>query len=163
MTVITRAYLADGLEGKNYHTLEADSGQAALDAFQGQQPDLVLLDIKMRDLLGYDVCWRFCHDPVTILLPVILMTGVSPEERVKGIEARTDDLPTKPINCPKLFARAAHSCVSRSTMRSFKLKPHSWVSNRELRVKLEQETKLAEVASMVGDIGHNLKIFLCPF
>lgn len=159
----TRYYLVDALQSKGYSTIEADSGQAALQTIQDEQPDLVLLDVNMPNILGYDVCQRIRENPATTLLPVILVTGVSTEERVKGIEAGSDDFLTKPINRSELFARVSsllrikdyHEVVQAQAT-------HLGVLNRELQVKLEQESKLAEVARMVGDIGHDVKNLLMP-
>ncbi len=159
----TRSYLVDALQGHGYRTLEADAGQVALHAIRDEPPDLVLLDVHLPDLLGYDVCERVRDDPATTLLPVILMTGVSSEERVKGIEVGADDFLTKPINRSELFARVRsllrikdyHEVVQAQATQL-------GVLNRELQVKLEQETQLAEVARMVGDIGHDVKNLLMP-
>ena len=93
-----RMYLGDALTSKDYVTVTADSGPMALQTIQEEQPDLVLLDVMMPGMTGYEVCQRLREDPVTTLLPVVLVTGVSPAERVKGIEAGADDFLTKPIN-----------------------------------------------------------------
>ncbi|MBA3965698.1 MAG: hybrid sensor histidine kinase/response regulator [Nitrospirales bacterium] len=159
----TRSYLVDALQGHGYRTLEADAGQVALHAIRDEPPDLVLLDVHLPDQLGYDICQRLRDDSDTTLLPVILMTGVSTEERVKGIEAGADDFLTKPINRSELFARVRsllrikeyHEVVQAQAIQLRAL-------NRELQVKLEQETQLAEVARMVGDIGHDVKNLLMP-
>ena len=100
-----RMHLVDALTSKDYVTVTADSGPMALQTIQAEQPDLVLLDVMMPEMTGYEVCRRLREDPVTTLLPVVLVTGVSPEERVKGIEAGADDFLTKPINHSELFAR----------------------------------------------------------
>src|SRR5438552_12197461 len=69
-------------------------------------PDIVLLDVMMPGLSGYDVCRRIRADPTTALLPVVMVTSLDPQtERVKGIEAGADDFISKPINQPELFAR----------------------------------------------------------
>lgn len=158
-----RMHLVDALQSKDYATITADSGPTALRTIQEEQPDLVLLDVMMPGMTGYEVCQQLRDDPVTTLLPVVLVTGVSPEERIKGIEAGSDDFLTKPINHSELFARV------RSLLRIKDL--HEVVQaqatqlgqwNAELQAKLEQETKLAEVARMLGDIGHDVKNLLMP-
>jgi len=100
-----RLYLVDVIQSKGYSTLEADSGPSALQKVSEEPPDLIILDVKMPDMTGFEVCQRLREDPVTTLLPVILVTGVSPEERVRGIEVGSDDFLTKPINHSELFAR----------------------------------------------------------
>jgi class 3 adenylate cyclase len=70
------------------------------------RPDLVLLDVVMPQMSGYEVCREIRADPATSMLPVIMVTALDPaEERVKGIEAGADDFLTKPINQPELLAR----------------------------------------------------------
>jgi adenylate cyclase len=69
-------------------------------------PDLVLLDVVMPGMSGYEVCRTLRGDPATALLPVVMVTALDPEqERVKGIEAGADDFLPKPINQAELLAR----------------------------------------------------------
>lgn len=98
--------LADLLTVKGYAVLTASSGEEALATVTSENPDLVLLDIMMPGLSGYEVCRRIREDPRTVLLPVVLVTSLDPQqERVRGIEAGADDFLNKPINQPELFAR----------------------------------------------------------
>src|SRR5512137_1704868 len=98
--------LADLLAVKGYAVATAVNGEEALVKVAAEQPDLVLLDVMMPGLSGYDVCRRIRADPKTALLPVVLVTSLDPQqERVKGIEAGADDILPKPINQAELFAR----------------------------------------------------------
>ena len=98
--------LADLLGVKGYAVTTAASGEEALAKVAAEPPDLVLLDIMMPGLSGYDVCRRLRADPQTALLPVVLVTSLDPQgERIKGIEAGADDFLPKPINQAELFAR----------------------------------------------------------
>jgi CheY-like chemotaxis protein len=98
--------LADVLAARGYAVTTAASGEEALAKIASEQPDLVLLDVMMPGLSGYDVCRRIRADAETALLPVVLVTALDPDqERVKGIEAGADDFLTKPINQGELFAR----------------------------------------------------------
>ena len=98
--------LADILAAKGYAVATAASGEEALAKIAADQPDIVLLDVMMPGLSGYDVCRRIRAEALTALLPVVLVTALDPDkERVKGIEAGADDFLTKPINQGELFAR----------------------------------------------------------
>jgi len=98
--------LADLLAVKGYAVTTAASGREALDAIAKDPPDLVLLDVVMPELSGYDVCQRIRASEATAMLPVIMITALDPNvERVKGIEAGADDFLAKPINQPEMLAR----------------------------------------------------------
>ncbi|HEX4883910.1 MAG TPA: response regulator [Casimicrobiaceae bacterium] len=98
--------LADILAAKGYVALTAASGEEGLAKVAAEAPDLVLLDVMMPGLSGYDVCRRLRADPATALLPVVLVTSLDPQgERVKGLEAGADDFLQKPIHQPELLAR----------------------------------------------------------
>jgi class 3 adenylate cyclase/CheY-like chemotaxis protein len=98
--------LVDILTAKGYAVAAASSGEEALVRIGVSPPDLVLLDIMMPGLSGYDVCRKIRANPATALLPVVLCTSLDPkQERVNGIEAGADDFIPKPINQQELFAR----------------------------------------------------------
>jgi class 3 adenylate cyclase len=98
--------LADLLTVKGYLVATAASGREALARVEAAQPDLVLLDVVMPEMSGYEVCRKIRENPATAILPIIMVTALDPgEERVKGIEAGADDFLTKPINQAELLAR----------------------------------------------------------
>ncbi len=95
------------LAGKGFAVVTAASGPEALDRVAAERPDLVLLDVVMPEMSGYEVCRRIRENPATGFLPVVMVTALDPaQERVKGLEAGADDFLTKPINQPELLARA---------------------------------------------------------
>jgi len=98
--------LKDLLTMKGYAVVTATSGPEALEQVDKERPDLVLLDVMMPGMNGYDVCRRIRESPATAILPVVMVTALDPgPERIKGLEAGADDFLTKPINQPELLAR----------------------------------------------------------
>ena len=98
--------LADLLTAKGYTAITASSGQEALVKVEAEQPDLVLLDVVMPEMSGYEVCQKIRENPSTEILPVVMVTALDPaEERVKGLDSGADDFLTKPINQAELLAR----------------------------------------------------------
>jgi class 3 adenylate cyclase/CheY-like chemotaxis protein len=98
--------LADLLMAKGYAVTTAASGQQALASISSEPPDLVLLDVVMPEMSGYEVCQKLRGCAATAMLPVVMVTALDPTvERVKGIEAGADDFLSKPINQHELLAR----------------------------------------------------------
>jgi class 3 adenylate cyclase len=98
--------LADVLAFKGYAVVTARGGVEGLEKVIAERPDLVLLDVMMPDINGYDVCRKLREDPATVTLPVVMVTALDPaQERIKGIEAGADDFLTKPLNQAELLAR----------------------------------------------------------
>jgi adenylate cyclase len=103
----TNAEMVSGLlRNLGYEVDVALDGDAALDVVRSKCPDLVVSDILMPRMDGYELCRRLRANPQTALLPVILVTSAEPQtERVKGVEAGADDFLAKPVNWAELFAR----------------------------------------------------------
>ena len=98
--------LADLLASKGYAVVTAASGAEALQRVSSESLDLVLLDVVMPQMSGYEVCQQIRANPATAILPVIMVTALDPaQERMKGLDAGADDFLTKPINQPELLAR----------------------------------------------------------
>jgi len=89
-----------------YEIVQAANGEEALGKLSGNQIDLILLDVMMPGMDGFEVTRRVRQDDKHRLLPIILVTGLrGPEDRVKGIEAGCDDFLSKPYNNLELLAR----------------------------------------------------------
>jgi len=90
---------------RGYDLVTAESGTAGLEAVHRENPDLVMLDIVMPGLNGYDVCRRLRDDPATRFLPIVMITASGDQERVQALEAGADDFIAKPFNQLELLAR----------------------------------------------------------
>lgn len=94
------------LSVEGYEVLEAENGQVALDCVTEVNPDLILLDVMMPGMDGYEVCRRLKQDEQTRLIPVVFITALSDRRaRLKGIEAGGDDFLCKPFDQIELSAR----------------------------------------------------------
>jgi class 3 adenylate cyclase len=142
--------LGDLLTVKGYHVVTASNGAEALAMVDKERPGLVLLDVMMPGMSGYDVCRKIRENPATAMLPVVMVTALDPtQERVKGIEAGADDFLTKPINQPELLARV------KSLLRIKVLHDELADWNRTLEQRVEQQ--LAQL-----DRLERLKRFFSP-
>ncbi|MDB4952401.1 MAG: ATP-binding region ATPase domain protein [Gemmatimonadetes bacterium] len=98
--------LCDLLDSLDYRAIGALGGEAALAAVREHRPDLVLMDVMMPGMNGYEVCRRLRADPATAGIPVVFVTALSEtEDKVQAIDAGGDDFLTKPFNRPLLLAR----------------------------------------------------------
>lgn len=94
------------LKSSGYSVYEAYDGEEALDMVVEKKPDLILLDIMMPKINGFEVCKRLKSDLKTQFIPIVMVTALqSIEDKVQGIEAGADDFITKPFNKTELLAR----------------------------------------------------------
>ena len=87
--------------------IAAGSGEECLAVLRTEPVDLVLLDILMPGMDGYEVCRRIRADQATAFLPVVMITASGPRQRVTALEAGADDFVTKPFDQSELLARVA--------------------------------------------------------
>jgi CheY-like chemotaxis protein len=98
--------LEDQLTSEGYLVSAARDGEEALAKVAVEPPDLILLDVVMPRLDGYEVCRRLKSDGRTILIPVVMVTSLqATHERIKGIEAGADEFLSKPFNRQELMTR----------------------------------------------------------
>jgi DNA-binding response OmpR family regulator len=106
-------FLAENLRADDFTVITAGSGGEAIDVLAASRPDVVLLDVVLPDMSGYDVCRRVRHgdavndrwDPD---LPIIMLSAKAEHtDRVRGLNRGADDYVTKPFHYPELLARIA--------------------------------------------------------
>jgi len=141
---------------KGYTVTSASSGEEALAMVRQSCPDLILLDVVMEPMDGFEVCRRLREDPATAFLPVVMITASGEKERLQALEAGADDFVTKPFDQAELLARVKsllrvkqfHDTIERQ-----KAELAAWNSQLEARVQ-------AQVAEL--ERVNRLRRFLSP-
>src|SRR3989442_14216010 len=101
-----REILVDLLGSEGYILDTAKDGAEAVEKALASPPDLILMDVSMPRLTGFEACRRLKADERTHLVPIVLVTGlVAREDRIQGIAAGCDDFLTKPVDSERLSAR----------------------------------------------------------
>jgi len=94
------------LEADGYNVIEANNGVMAFDVLKSDIPDVILLDVMMPDMDGFEVCRRLKEEPLYENIPVIMLTAKGEiNDKVEGLDIGADDYMTKPFNLKELKAR----------------------------------------------------------
>ena len=133
------------LAPQGYVVVTAATGEEALFKVASERPDLVLLDIMLPGIDGYEVCRRLRADPKTSFLPIVMVTASGLPEKVKAIEAGADDFIAKPFDQPELLARV------RSLLRVKTY--HDTVERQRKELAEWAETLEARVKEQVDELG----------
>jgi class 3 adenylate cyclase/CheY-like chemotaxis protein len=152
-----RDILVTRLTAHGYELLQASDGEAALAMIAQYRPDLILLDVMMPKLDGFEVCRRLRNDSVLRLIPIILVTAKgSSEDIVAGFEAGADEFLTKPIAQAALVARVRSMLKMKALHDEVEAQAAELTDwNRELERRVSQQ--VAEIERM-----NKLKGFLSP-
>jgi class 3 adenylate cyclase len=141
------------LTAAEYEVITAADGPAALKLIESGGPDLVLLDVMMPGMSGYEVCQRIRANEATRLLPVVMLTALSDvADRIRGIEAGADDFLSKPFNREELLTRV------KSLLRIKTLYDDIEAKNRLLRSLFGRYVSTELAAEIVADPGRHLKL-----
>src|SRR3984885_3422688 len=139
------------LSAEYFDVITASCGQEALAICEGAECDLVLLDVMMPDMDGFEVCRRLKSSPVTHHIPVVMVTALDqPSDKVRGLEAGADDFLTKPISELALLARVRS--LARLKMVTDELRMRAMTS-RDIGIESPEREALA-------DTGRNGRILI---
>ena len=144
------------LTPRGYRVITAGSGDEALRLLDEESPDLVLLDILMPGMSGYEVCGRIRKNPTTAFLPVVMITASGDQEKVRAIEAGADDFVAKPFDQAELIARV------RSLLRIKRY--HDTVERQKAELAVWNDELEGRVAAQVEQLErmNRLRRFLSP-
>ncbi len=130
------------LSAEYFDVTTAYSGAAALEACQRAECDIVLLDVMMPDLDGFEVCRRLKSNPATHHIPVVMVTALDqPSDRVAGLQAGADDFLTKPVSDVALIARVRS--LTRLKMMTDELRMRA-VTSREIGIESAEREAITE-------------------
>ncbi len=149
--------MADLLTQRGYEVHTALDGERALEIVGSEPLDLVVSDIMMPGLDGYELCRRLRAGARTALLPVVLVTSLDPQaERIRGIEAGADDFLSKPVNWTELFARVRSLLRVKALQDEVRRQAEAL---REWNAKLEE--RVGQQVTAIQRLGR-LKRFFSP-
>ena len=130
--------LSEALSGRHYELRRVLSGQLALQVAQFDPPDLILLDIRMPDIDGYEVCRQLKANEQTRDIPVIFLSALdNPLDKVKAFDVGGADYVSKPFQVPEVLARVRHQLQIRQLQRQASLQQQ----------RLEEKARALETAN----------------
>jgi len=129
------------LKAEGYNTEEAYDGEEALKKVYEVYPDLIILDVMMPKMDGYEVCQRLKTDDRTKFIPIIMLTAKSDvESKVKGLDIGADDYVPKPFDYRELSARV-----------------RSLITRKETAEKVIEEEKTESVRKLIDSLSHEIR------
>lgn len=129
------------LKAEGYNTIEAYDGEEALNKVYESLPDIIILDVMMPKLDGYEVCNRLKSDDRTKFIPIVMLTAKSDvESRVKGFDIGADDYVPKPFDYTELSARI-----------------RSLLTRKETAERVIEEKRIESVRKIIDSLSHEIR------
>lgn len=157
--------LSESLRGQGWTTLVADDGESALEQVEYASPHLILLDVMMPGMDGFETCRRLKAKVETATIPVIFMTALSDAvDKVKGLELGAVDYITKPFQLEEAIARIklhlklaelTHTLEQQVEARTAELS-RSLQQLQDAQLQLVQREKMSTLGQLISGIGHEI-------
>lgn len=154
-------FLANFLSKQNYQVRKAISGQAALMAVKALPPNLILLDINMPEMGGYEVCEKLKSDPTTSSVPVIFLSaGDDLSDKIRAFEVGGIDYITKPFQLEELLVRVQTQLKLEYLQQQLQVRnqqlQNTLLTLQNTQAKVIQTEKLVNVSRIAAGISHEI-------
>lgn len=115
------------LSSEYFEVITAENGPTALERIEKEAPDIVLLDVMMPGMSGFEVCEKVKANPKTAHIPIVIVTALSEtKDRIQGLEAGADDFLTKPVSDKALLARVRNLTRLKMMMDAFRSRAETY-------------------------------------
>jgi two-component system NtrC family sensor kinase len=164
-----RTILIELLVSEGYDVFSAEGGAEAIEYVEGKELDLILLDVKMPDMDGFEVCRRIKASERGKYVPIIMQTAIygDVEDRIQGREAGADDYVTKPVDSHELLSRVAAMLRVRNLYQMLRYSERALNEKvdeledanrrlKEMQAELIHTEKLSVMGRMAAEIAHEI-------
>ncbi|NEQ96492.1 MAG: hybrid sensor histidine kinase/response regulator, partial [Cyanothece sp. SIO2G6] len=145
--------LFDALSDDGFRLLAAESGEEALEQVQYCKPDIILLDVMMPGLDGFETCRRLKDNPLTADIPIIFMTALADTaNKIQGLSIGAVDYITKPIQADEVLARI------RTHLTVAQLRQQLQIQNEQLRQEIQERKQIEQsLRLLLRSVSHDLR------